>query len=201
MKEKKSSKIGQVITIIVCVILIIFVIMNSVLIFKSYTDPDNIPSVFGLSPVIVLSGSMSPTFDTNAIIFIKEVDTSTLEVGDVICYITSGTAITHRIYDIIEENGTVRYTTKGDANNVTDTLSVYPEQVQGVYIGHIAGIGALAMFMQTTTGMVVFIAIPVALYILFDILKRKKESQKEKIKTAQLEAELAKYRSENPPQE
>lgn len=187
--------------IILCAILITLVIMNVVLIAKSYTQPENIPSVFGMSPVIVLSGSMSPTFETGALIFIKDIDASTLQEGDVICFLSSGTAITHRIVAVNTDGESLTFTTQGDANNSVDRAVVTADQIEGLYFGHIAGLGNFALFMQTTTGMLVCIALPVALYIGYDIFKRKKEAQKEKAKNAKLQAELAKYRAENSPQE
>ena len=49
------------------------------------------------------------------------------------------------------------------------------------------------MFMQSNIGILVFLGVPFAGYILWDIFKRRKDSNK---KTAQLEAELAKLKAE-----
>ena len=59
------------------------------------------------------------------------------------------------------------------------------------------------MFMQSTQGMLICLGIPFALYILYDIFKRRKDSRKEnealqdQLKEKErLEAELAKLKAE-----
>ena len=195
VKKKKKGRAGMVVSIILCVIFIPIILINVTLIVKTYTNPDHLPDIFGVKPVIVLSGSMSPEFEAESLIFVKKTDTAKLAKGDVICYMTDGTAITHRIDEVKTEDGKTSYITKGDANNTVDSTTVSPEQVEGVYIGKINGLGGFAMFMQSTTGMIVFIVVPVLLYLAFDILMRRRESKKEKSRTAQLEAELEKLRS------
>lgn len=195
VKKKKKGRAGMVVSIILCVIFIPIILINVTLIVKTYTNPDHLPDIFGVKPVIVLSGSMSPEFEAESLIFVKKTDTAKLAKGDVICYMTDGTAITHRIDEVKTEDGKTSYITKGDANNTVDSTTVSPEQVEGVYIGKINGLGGFAMFMQSTTGMIVFIVVPVLLYLAFDILMRRRESKKEKSRTAQLEAELEQLRA------
>ena len=43
--------------------------------------------------------------------------------------------MTHRIKAVTEENGAVRYTTRGDANNTDDQKQVEQSQIQGIYKG------------------------------------------------------------------
>ncbi len=195
VKKKKKGRAGMVVSIILCVIFIPIILINVTLIVKTYTNPDHLPDIFGVKPVIVLSGSMSPVFEAESLIFVKKTDTAQLAEGDIICYMTDGTAITHRIDEVKTEDGKTSYITKGDANNTVDSTTVSPEQVEGVYIGKINGLGGFAMFMQSTTGMIVFIVVPVLLYLAFDILMRRRESKKEKSRTAQLEAELEQLRA------
>ncbi len=191
-----TGKISTIVSVIICVILIPIIILNTMMIVKTYTEPDHLPDVLGVSPVVVLSGSMAPTFDTSSLIFIKDADYENLEVGDVICFLQSGTAITHRIIDVVTEDGQVSYVTQGDANNTADRLPVTPDQIEGVYFHHFEELGGAVMFMQTTTGMILFVVAPVVLYLIFDIFKRRNESKDERSRTAELEEELAKLRAE-----
>lgn len=191
-----TGKISTIVSAIICVILIPIIILNTMMIVKTYTEPDHLPDVLGISPVVVLSGSMSPTFNTSSLIFIQDADYENLEVGDIICFLQSGTAVTHRIVDIVTEDGQLSYVTQGDANNAVDRLPVTPDQIEGVYISHVEGLGGAVMFMQTTTGMIIFVVAPVVLYLIFDILKRRKESSADRSRTAELEEELAKLRAE-----
>lgn len=196
---RKGNNALNIISVILCVLFIPIILVNTILIVKTYTESEHIPDVFGIKPVIVLSGSMSPAFETNSLIFVKEKDNEKLEVGEVICFISEDNAITHRIEEVTEdEEGQKIYITKGDANNTADRLPVYEEQIEGVYIGHINKVGGFAMFMQSTTGMIIFIVVPILLYFGWDIFRRSRESKKEKIKTAELEAQLASLKDENP---
>ena len=71
------------------------------------------PMLFGCRPVVVLSGSMRPTYEVGTIIYYKKVDEGQLKAGDIITYKLNSTLVTHRIKRI--ENG--KYVTQGDANN------------------------------------------------------------------------------------
>ncbi len=194
-QEKKSSG-GVLINVlggILCLIFIPIILINLVLITKTYTDADHIPSVAGYSPVICLSDSMEPTFAAGDMIFIRHTDDPAgLSQGDVICYLTGESiAVTHRIAEVTQVDGEVRYVTRGDANNTADQLAVSPEQVEGVYTGiHIAKLGSLAMFMQTTTGMIVFIICPLLILVGWDVLRRSMDARREKARTQELEARL-----------
>lgn len=193
VKKNSGGVAVNVLGGILCLIFIPIILVNLVLITKTYTDADHIPSVAGYSPVICLSGSMEPTFSAGDMIFIRRTDDPAgLAKGDVICYLTGESiAVTHRIAEVTAVNGEVRYVTQGDANNTADQLAVMPAQVEGVYTGvHIAKLGSLAMFMQTTTGMIVCIICPLLLLVGWDVLRRRLDSKREQERTRELEARL-----------
>lgn len=201
MSQKKqkafTGKISTVINILLCIILLPVIFINVTVIINSYLHPNDIPGIFGIKPVAVLSGSMEDTFMTGDLIFIKETDPTTLKKGDVICYLVSDQAITHRIVDVTKENGNPVYTTKGDANNSIDQNTVKPEQIQGIWSGiRWNGMGDFIVFLSSTTGMIIFILCPILLLIIFDVIKRWKSDKDQKNRTAQLEAELETLRSE-----
>ncbi len=192
-KRDPKGIVINVIGVILCLIFIPVILINLVLIVKTYTDADHIPSVAGYSPVICLSGSMETTFAAGDMIFIRHTDDPAgLKEGDVICYLTGeNVAVTHRIVQVTELDGQVRYITQGDANNTADQLAVSPDQIEGVYTGvHIPKLGSLAMFMQTTTGMILFIICPLLILVGWDILRRRMEAQREKTRAAELEERL-----------
>ena len=150
-QKKKRGLVGTIIGIILCIILIPIIIINIILIVNTYIHPENIPGVFGMRPVIVLSGSMEPEFMSGDLIFIQDGDVEQLKEGDIICYMEDGAAVTHRIEAVTEENGAVRYTTRGDANNTDDQKQVEQSQIQGIYKGRkISGAGDAVMFMPVS---------------------------------------------------
>lgn len=197
MNHKKRMSISSLIEALLCIIFIPIIIVNVILIVSSYTHPNEMPSVFGIKPTIVLSGSMEPDIKIGDLIFIHKTDPSQLNEGDVICYIASEKAITHRIIDITtSENGEIRYVTQGDANNTADQLAVSVDQIEGIWNGgRIQGLGNLILYMQTTTGMILCIVCPLLLLFIWDVWRRWKADKAEAVKTAQLEAELAELRA------
>ena len=52
------------------------------------------------------------------------------------------------------------------------------------------------MFMQTTTGMILFVVCPLVLFVLWDVIRRQLESRKEVSRTKELEMELERLRAE-----
>lgn len=195
MKSKNIRRSRIILSVMVCMMLIPVIIINLTLIYKGFSDSENIPGVMGYRPVIVLSGSMEPTFNTGDMILLEPAaDAENLHSDDVIAYLVGGKVTTHRIVQVTELEGQKMYITKGDYNNIEDRIPVEPSQIQGVYNGkRIPNLGNIMMFMQSNIGILVFLGVPFAGYILWDIFKRRKDSNK---KTAQLEAELAKLKSE-----
>lgn len=191
-KKKKTELAISVINNVLCVILIPIILINVAVIANTYIHPDEIPGVFGIKPVAVLSGSMEDTIKTGDLIFLKKPDVSSLKKGDVICFLSSGQAVTHRIVDTKQENGETVYVTKGDANNTNDREPVKPDQVQGVWSGmRLGGMGNFVIFLSSTTGMIVFIVCPILLLIIWDMVRRWQADKKEKARVEELEAELS----------
>jgi len=110
-------------------------------------------------------------FQTGDIIVLTKVkDVSELEQYDVIGYYDrlKKENIIHRIVDIIEEDGVIKFVTRGDANNDYDTYKPVKEDLIGVYQGkNISGIGNIVIFMQTLYGIVTIIAV-IVLFFAFD---------------------------------
>ena len=198
MKEKNGllQKIVGAVGIALCVVFVPLLLINVTLIVKSYTSPDKVPDFLGYKPFIVLSGSMEPSIMTGDMVFVKETDPDSLKVGDVIAYKSGSAVVTHRTVEVKSENGETRYVTQGDANNAADQGMVKPADVEGIYQRRVAGAGNLAMFMQTTTGMILFVVCPLVLFVLWDVIRRQLESRKEVSRTKELELELERLRAE-----
>ena len=142
--------------------------------------------LFGFQVLTVLSGSMNPTYPTGSVVYVKEVDTEDLGVGDVITYrISDKTLVTHRIVRLETDPDNpdqLMFRTKGDNNDDEDGL-VHPSAVVGkVYFG-IPLLGYIAHVMQLPFGK--FIAIAVCVFVVLltfipDILwGKEKTSDKE----------------------
>ncbi len=129
-----------------------------------------LPGLFNTEPKIVLSGSMSPTYDAGAVVFVNKNLTSP-EVGDIIAYSTGEATITHRV---IGTDSTGAYITKGDANDTEDLSPVSPEQVVGTVTFWIPYLGYGISFVRSKKGIII-IATIVAAYFIFTMLIREIE--------------------------
>lgn len=195
--DKSRFSLTTAVGVLLCIIFIPIILANVLLIVNSYLHPDEMPGVLGIRPAVVLSGSMEPVIQTGDLIFLHDIDAAELKEGDVVCYLSSGKAVTHRIVGMTSDGeGERRYITQGDANNAEDRLAVTSGQIQGIWRGgRIGGLGDFILFMQTTTGMILFIICPLLIFLLWDIWRRRRLDKAEAIRTAQLEAELAALKS------
>lgn len=123
------------------------------------------PKALGYQGYAVLSGSMEPGIPVGSIVFSKEVDPATLEVGDVITYqLGSETLVTHRITQIDEEQQQV--VTKGDANDNEDGSPVSFSQIVGKMGLHFPYLGYITIYIKTPVGIGVICGILIALILL-----------------------------------
>jgi len=158
--EKKKISAGKIFKIIFFVIAIPLLIMACIIMYKANRYPDKIPDVFGIKPMIVLSGSMETSIYTGDLVFVKMVDPQTLKESDVIAFRNEEDKVTtHRIIEIVKENGQTLFRTKGDNNSVEDANLVKTEDVEGVYFSRVAKVGNFLMFMQQPIGLAVLLLI------------------------------------------
>ena len=145
--------------------------------------------VVGLQVFTVLSGSMEPTYHTGSLIYVKEVDPYTIEVGKPITFmLNEDTVVTHRVVGIVpdEEDPTViRFRTKGDANEAEDGGLVHYKNVIGTPIFSIPYLGYVADYIQHPPGMYIAIsagAILLLLVFIPDIFADNKDKEHDKKK-------------------
>lgn len=174
---KKIKKIWDVFTtILVAAVVIIAILLVGV-------------RLIGLNVYTVLSGSMEPTYHTGSLIYVKKVDYTKLEAGDVITFmLDEDTIATHRIVEVVpdENDATVlRYRTKGDANDAVDGSLVHYKNVIGSPVFSIPQLGYLANYIQKPPGMYVAIsagAILMLLVFLPDLFEKEEPKKKDEEK-------------------
>lgn len=183
-----------------CLLLTVILVCNLTIIIKGVVNPKEPPSVMGVTPMVVQSGSMSGSakdhIETGDLIFIVKADAGKLRVGEIISYMDGDIIVTHRIVKIeTGADGSRSFVTKGDANNTEDP-AIGEAAVIGLYKFRIAKLGDFAMFLQTPPGMAAFIGLPVLGFILYDILRRQRSFGKTSRETEELRAEIEKLRAQ-----
>ena len=127
----------------------------------------------GLKVFTVLSGSMEPAYHTGSVIYVKAVDYTQLETGDVITFMISEDMVaTHRIAGIVpdeDDPSVLRYRTKGDANDSEDGTLVHYRNIIGTPVATIPYLGYVADYVQNPPGKYIAVA-AVAFLLMLSIL-------------------------------
>ena len=202
MKDKKNSKVFPMIGLVMCLVFGVMLICNLAIIIQGILNPERPPSILGVTPMVVLSGSMSGEAEGHVeigdLILVGKTETEELESGDVIAFMEKGSniVITHRIVEVTQnESGECVFITKGDANNAQDAEPVEEAQVIGIVNSRIPKVGDFAMFLQSPLGMLIFIGIPVVAFLAYDLSRRQRAAKADKRKNEEMEAELARLRA------
>jgi len=192
---------GTIIGIILCVILLPILIVNIFLIIRSFTDKDSVPSIGGYLPLIVQTDSMNPDIKSGDLIVCRTVEPDRILVGDYIAFFDpegNGTSVvTHKVIEILGEGDSLSFRTQGIANNIADRLPVAADKVVGRYRFRVPYLGNIAMFMQTTPGFILCVAVPIFALLGYDMLRRRKYDRQKQQDTDALLAELNELRAKN----
>lgn len=101
----------------------------------------------GIRPCAVISGSMEPNLPTWSLCFVDtRISYDDIKTGDIVVYIrrSDEKRIIHRVIDIQPEG----IVTKGDANSLSDGLSVGRDNLYGKSLFHIPYLGYVNRFTQ-----------------------------------------------------
>jgi signal peptidase len=129
-----------------------------------------IPAAVGFHRYVILTGSMTGTYDRGAIVFDRAVPTSELREGDPITYApppgaSSHDLVTHRIFKIsTARNGAKVFQTKGDANKSADSWDfMLPQPTQDRVEFSVPYVGFLFEVLSMRQFRVFLIGIPAVL--------------------------------------
>ena len=179
-KADMRHQIFTIIGFVLCVILVPILIVNCTLIVKSFINKDEAPGFAGIVPLIVLSDSMDPYIKEGDLIFTKKVDPKDIKAGDVLSFYAEEddftTIWTHRVVEVLEEDGTLKFRTQGDNKYLTepDATLRSADKVVGVYTDFkLPGAGNLAMEMQKPAGLIICVVVPILLFVGYDAIRRR----------------------------
>ena len=167
---KKFKKIWN----IVSTVLVAAVVLCAVFLMGS--------RIMGYRVYTVISGSMEPKYSVGDLVYVKQVDPSTLQVGDDITFVLNEELVvaTHQVVRIDAEHKHIY--TKGLANDTEDTEPVHYKNVLGVVDFSIPWLGYVSNYIQNPPGMYITLGVGAALIILVflpDFLPKKKEIPEE----------------------
>ncbi len=177
-KRKKKNNSKKTLNIVINVILIVAIAIAAVCTYISFvtTSGNGVPNVFGLRLLSIQTDSMYPKFKSGDLIISVGIDDpSELRPKDIITYWTviNGERVlnTHRIENIYDGGGYLIFETKGDNNANVDPLTVHESELVGVYKFCIPGVGKALDYLQTSTGFLLVVLIPVLLFFLYHLVQ------------------------------
>lgn len=122
--------------------------------------------ILNYAPMKVLSGSMEPKIKVGDLVIAKKIDPSKIKEGDVITYkIKDTTYVTHRVIEVLNNNNSILFKTKGDANNVEDKDLVFGESLVGKLVLRIPKFGYFIDFVTKPLGFIVLFLVPTIILI------------------------------------
>jgi len=148
----------------------IVLLLAFVLPFVAYAVPQLIGAEYSY---VVLSGSMQPTLAPGDVTYVDAVEASAIEEGDVVNFkrAEDDRTTTHRVIEIVEENGGPAFRTEGDNNEDPDQGLVTPDELRGrvMQVGGVTLavplIGYLIQFSSGGLGFVLLFVVPVTLLV------------------------------------
>ena len=176
--EKKEKNVKKTLNVVINVILIVAIVLAAVCTYISFvsTSGNGVPNILGLRLLSIQTDSMYPALVSgDMIIDVAVKDPGDLRPGDVITYWTviGGQRVlnTHRIENIYNGGDYLIFETKGDNNTAVDPLTVHESELVGKYWIRIPGLGKVFDYLQTSTGFLLVVLIPVFLFFIYHLVQ------------------------------
>jgi signal peptidase len=136
-----------------------------------------VPAAMGWHQYVILTGSMTGTYDRGSIVFDRPIPTDTLRVGDPITYnppagVSAHERVTHRIVKITRrDDGVLVFRTKGDANPAADPWTFQlAKATQDKVVFHIPYAGFVFELLSIRRYRMFLLGIP-ALLVAFGVIR------------------------------
>ena len=175
---EEESRGKKILNTVINAILVVAIILAAICTYVSYVSSsgNGVPSVFGIRIFSIQTDSMYPTLLPGDLIFDTGVkDPGELRQGDIVTYwtIINGERVlnTHTIHEIYDGGGYLIFETKGDNNTAVDALTVHESEIVGKYSFRVSGLGKVFDYLQTSTGFLIVVVIPVFLFFLFHLVQ------------------------------
>lgn len=178
MKNRVKKIFNAIIDIIVVLILIVSIL---VVVLSLTSKSSGVPNIFGYAPLSVASYSMEPTINKGDLIFSKVTNDIGYEykVGDIVTFPIEIDGIetlnTHRIVEVIEDDGIIYYKTQGDnkeTNPIADEEMQTSATIVAIYTGNkVPGIGNFFGFIRTQLGFFLCVLLPMILFFVYEAIR------------------------------
>ena len=176
--QTQKKKVQKTLNTVINVFLIVAIVIAAVCTYISFvsTSGNGVPNILGLRLLSIQTDSMYPALlSGDMIVDVAVKDPADLRPKDIITYWTviNGERVlnTHRIENIYDGGGYLIFETKGDNNTSVDPLTVHESELVGQYWFRIPGLGKVFDYLQTSTGFLLVVLIPVFLFFIYHLVQ------------------------------
>lgn len=188
-KVKKKNRVKKIIGAIFYPIIVVILLCAIWLVIQKIQDPEATPNLLGYKVFNVVSGSMEPTIEIGDLVIVKQPEQENIKEGDIITFIEEQGIVTHRVVEVIEEDGKIKYKTKGDNNNANDTNLVEYKNIEGIFVKNIKKIGGIITSARSSTSIIVIVLVVYLVYLIASKKSDRKDARHEKRKEFEEEIE------------
>jgi len=165
INDKKQKREKMLNWIFIPIMFLIILIIGNIC-YQKYIKKDSSVNIFGFKFYTVMTGSMEPKYNIGDLIIDKKINQEDIHIGDVITYSIGGkNTVTHRIIEIVKDNGEILYRTKGDNNNSADSELVKYSQIQGEVFFKINKFGKIITEFISGIGIFILLLIIILSYL------------------------------------
>lgn len=149
-------------------IMVVIAILFIMIFIQTKQNSNKIPSIFGYKPFIILSRTMEKEIKKGDLVIVKETDIKNLKKDDIIAYRNKdNSVIIHRIYEVIEKEGTKEVITKGDKNIATDIGTVSQYNFEGKFVIKLDRLGYLLLILKEPITLAILVTITIVIGIIW----------------------------------
>lgn len=183
MSKILDNKIVQVIKSVIKWIFVCILVLYLLFVIAQRISGNS--SIAGFRVFTVATGSMEPVYNIDDVLVVKDINPSTLKVGDDIAYIgerggLEGILVSHRIIRI-EGEGTQRvFFTKG-VNNDTEDPSITSGRILGKVEGKLPVINFINHVVRNQYGFFFLVFCPLVLVVFLEVAEVVTEWKKDKV--------------------
>jgi signal peptidase I len=130
------------------------------------------PRLAGITPFTILSGSMQPAYGVGDVVLDERVRPTEVRPGDVVTFTDpsrAGATVTHRVERLTRIGANVKFVTRGDANDVSETWGVPADGTIGRVRMRVPKVGWALQWARSREGKLLLIAVPAALLALLEL--------------------------------
>lgn len=177
-KKKTISRFISIFINVLIVLTLLILLMNIFLNFRENKKDGRLPGIFGYKFLIELSDSMYPVLKVDDLVIIKENKSDSYKKGDIISFRNKEQAvITHRIIKVITKDNKIYYQTKGDNNGTKDIELVENNQIEGIYVTSLRGVGGVYKFLASPSGITVILLVIVIIFLMDFLIQKYKAEE------------------------